>query len=195
MAERKTTGGEFKLDGKSPIRAAILAALIEAPGHGWDVARRAHLRLGSSWGVDAKHVYSYLRRLLADELIRVEREPSDRPPYALDVYYPTEKGKQARRAWLAAPPQAKVVRGDLNIRLGFSTEEDTPELLRAFEERRLDVLEELEENEARATPEVSYAGLVISLQCSAADKRLNAEKDWIDEVCRKLEERREKRAR
>ena len=37
-------GGEVKLDGKSPIRAAVLAALIEASGHGWDVARRAHLR-------------------------------------------------------------------------------------------------------------------------------------------------------
>jgi DNA-binding PadR family transcriptional regulator len=194
MAERKTSG-EVKLDGKSPIRAAILAALIEAPGHGWDVARRASLRMGSSWGVDAKHVYAYLKRLLSDELIRVEREPSDRPPYVLDVYYPTEKGKQARRAWLAARPRTKVVRGDLNIRLGFSTEEDIPELLRAFAERRLDVLEELEENAARETPQVSYVGTVISLQCSAADKRLRAEKDWIDEACRKLEERREKRSR
>ncbi len=193
MAEQKT-GGEVKLDGKSPIRAAALAALIEAPGHGWDVARRASLRMGSSWGVDAKHVYSYLKRLLADELIRVEREPSDRPPYVLDVYYPTEKGKQARRAWLAARPRTKVVRGDLNIRLGFSTEEDIPELLRAFAERRLDVLEELEENTARETLQVSYVGTVISLQCSAADKRLRAEKEWIDEACRKLEERREKRS-
>lgn len=84
MAERKTSG-EVKLDGKSPIRAAILAALVEAPGHGWDVARRAQLRLGASWGVDAKHVYSYLKRLLSDELIRVEREPSDRSPYVRDV--------------------------------------------------------------------------------------------------------------
>jgi DNA-binding PadR family transcriptional regulator len=194
MAERKT-GGDVKLDGKSPIRAAVLAALIEAPGHGWDVARRAHLRLGSSWGVDAKHVYSYLKRLLNDELIRVQREPSDRSPYVLDVYYPTEKGKQARRAWLATRPRAKVVRGDLNVRLAFSTEEDIPELLRAFAERRLDVLEELEENAARQTPQVSYVGTVIGLQCSAADRRLTAEKDWIDEVLRKLEERREKRPR
>ncbi len=193
MAERKTSG-EVKLDGKSPIRAAVLAALIEAPGHGWDVARRAHLRLGSSWGVDAKHVYSYLKRLLSDELIRVEREPSDRSPYVLDVYYPTEKGKQARRAWLATPPRTKVVRGDLNVRLGFSTEEDIPDLLRAFGERRLDLLEELEENAARETPQVSYVGTIISLQCSAADKRLRAEKDWIDEACRKLQELREKRS-
>jgi DNA-binding PadR family transcriptional regulator len=194
MVER-TTGGEVKLDGKSPVRAAVLAALIEAPGHGWDVARRASLRMGSSWGVDAKHVYSYLKRLLADELIRVEREPSDRPPYVLDVYYPTEKGKQARRAWLAARPRTKIVRGDLNVRLAFSTEEDIPDLLRALEERRLDLLEEMEENAARETLRVSYVGTVISLQCSAVEKRLKAEVEWIEEARLELEAQHEKRSR
>ena len=189
------TGKRVTLDGKSPIRAAILAALIEAPGHGWDVARRASLRMGSSWGVDAKHVYPYLKRLLKDELIRVEREPSDRPPYMLDVYYPTEKGKKARQAWLAAPPQTKVVRGDLNVRLGFSTEEDIPDVLRALEERRLDLLEEMEENAERETPRVSFVGIVISLQCAAVEKRLRAETEWIEEAQLELEARREKRLR
>ena len=134
MAARRTNK-EATLDGKSPIRAAILAALIEAPGHGWDVARRASLRMGSSWRVDYKHVYPYLKRLLADELVRIERETSDRKPYVLDVYHATEKGRKARRAWLAAPPTTNVVRSDLNVRLGFSTEEDIPELLRAFARR------------------------------------------------------------
>lgn len=194
MAARRTNK-EATLDGKSPIRAAILAALIEAPGHGWDVARRASLRMGSSWRVDYKHVYPYLKRLLADELVRIERETSDRKPYVLDVYHATEKGRKARRAWLAAPPTTNVVRSDLNVRLGFSTEEDIPELLRAFARRRLDILEEIEENEACETPRVSYVGVIISLQCSAADKRLKAEMEWIDEACRELEARHEARLR
>lgn len=194
MADRRTSK-EVGHDGKSPIRAAILAALIEAPGHGWDVARRASLRMGSSWRVEPKHVYPYLKRLLAAELVRIEREPSDRPPYVLDVYYPTEKGKQARQAWLAARPRTNVVRGDLNVRLGFSTEEDIPELLRAFAQRRLDILEEIEDNAAHETSRVSYVGTIISLQCSAVDKRLKAEMEWIDEACRELEARREARLR
>lgn len=194
MAESRTSR-QTTLDGKSPIRAAILAALIEAPGHGWDVARRASLRMGSSWRVEPKHVYPYLKRLLADELVRVEREPSDRQPYVRDVYHPTEKGKQARRAWLAARPKTNTVRADLNVRLGFSTAEDIPELLRAFARRRLDILEEIEENDACETPRLSYVGTVISLQCSAVDRRLTAEMEWIDEVCRELEALHEARQR
>lgn len=194
MAAR-STHTEATLDGKSPIRAAILAALIEKPGHGWDVAHRASLRMGSSWRVDPKHVYPYLKRLFAQELVRIERETSDRRPYVRDVYHATEKGKKARLAWLAARPTKKVVRNDLNVRLGFSTEEDIPALLRAFAQRRLDILEEIEQNDACETPRVSYVGAIISLQCSAVDKRLKAEMEWIDEACRELEVRREARLR
>ncbi|HTA96954.1 MAG TPA: PadR family transcriptional regulator [Solirubrobacteraceae bacterium] len=192
MAERETSK-KATLDGKSPIRAAVLAALIEAPGHGWDIARRANLRMGSSWRVEPKHIYSYLERLEADGLAGSEQKAFKRPPYIRDVYFPTEKGEQARRDWLAARPKSSVVRTDLHARLAFSTEEDIPDLLRALAERRLDLLEEMEENEAHETLRVTYVGTIISLQCSAVDKRLKAEMEWIDEATRELETRREKR--
>jgi DNA-binding PadR family transcriptional regulator len=194
MAERRTSN-EAALDGKSPIRAAVLAALIEAPAHGWDVARRANLRMGSAWRVDPKHIYPYLERLELDGLVRSEQKAFERQPYVRDVYYPTEKGKQARHTWLAARPRTNVFRSDLHVRLGFSTEEDIPDLLRALAERRLDILEEIERNEACETPRVSYVGTIISLQCSAVDKRLKAEMDWIDEACRELAAQREARLR
>ncbi len=194
MADRRNSK-TATLDGKSPIRAAILAALIEAPGHGWDVARRASLRMGSSWRVEAKHVYPYLKGLEAAGLIRAERESSEHKPYVLDVYHPTEKGEQARRDWLATRPTRSTIRTDLQARLGFSNEEDIPELLRALAERRLDILEEIEENEACETPRVSYVGTIISLQCAAVDKRLKAEMEWINGVRQELEARREARLR
>jgi DNA-binding PadR family transcriptional regulator len=194
MADRRTSK-EVPLDGKSPIRAAVLAALIEAPGHGWDVARRASLRMGSSWRVEPKHVYPYLKRLETAGLVRTEREPSQRPPYVLDVYYPTEKGEQARREWLAARPTSSAFRTDLHVRLAFSNEEDIADLLRALAERRLDILEEIEENAANQTARVSYVGTIISLQCSAVDRRLKAEMEWIEEARAELEARREKRSR
>jgi DNA-binding PadR family transcriptional regulator len=192
MADRETSK-ETKLGGKSPIRVAVLAALIEAPAHGWDVARRANLRMGSAWRVDPKHIYPYLERLEADGLVRSEQKTFKRAPYVRDVYYPTEKGKRAKREWLAARPKTNAVRNELYVRLGFSTEEDIPDLLRALTERRLDVLEEMEENAACDTPRVSYMGTVISLQCSAVDRRLTAEKEWLDEARAELEERYEVR--
>jgi DNA-binding PadR family transcriptional regulator len=194
MADRRTSK-RAALDGKSPIRAAVLAALIEAPGHGWDVALRASRRMGVSWRVEPKHVYPYLKRLVADGLVRSERESSERPPYTLDVYYPTENGEQARREWLAARPRTSTFRTELLVRLAFSTEGDIPDLLRALSERRLDILEEIEENDANERARVSYVGTIISLQCSAVDKRLKAEVEWIEEAGRELETRREKRPR
>ncbi len=194
MADRRTSK-EVALGGKSPVRAAVLAVLIEAPGHGWDVARRASRRMGSSWRLDAKHIYPYLKRLEADGLVRSERESSERPPYLLDVYYPTEKAEQARREWLATPPSSGIIRTDLQVRLAFSSEEDIPDLLRALAERRIDILEEIEENAACETARVSYVGTIIGLQCSSVDKRLKAEVEWIDEASQELEALREKQPR
>jgi DNA-binding PadR family transcriptional regulator len=186
MADRRTSK-EAALDGKSPVRAAVLAVLIEAPGHGWDVARRASRRMGVSWRVEPKHIYPYLKRLEADGLVRSERETSERPPYVLDVYYPTEKAEQARREWLARPPTTGIIRTDLQVRLAFSSEADIPDLLRALAERRVDILEEIEENAASETARVSYVGTIMSLQRSSVDRRLKAEMDWIDEAGRELE--------
>jgi DNA-binding PadR family transcriptional regulator len=193
MAERRTSKGAA-LDGKSPVRAAILAVLIERPGHGWDIARRASRRMGVSWRLEPKRVYAHLKQLEADGLVHSVQEPAARDPYVRNVYYPTEAGEQARRDWFAARPTNGVVRTDLNVRLAFSNEEDIPDLLRALGERRIDILEEIEENAASDTARVSYLGTIMSLQRLSVDKRLKAEVEWIDEASQELEALREKRS-
>ncbi|HEV7938176.1 MAG TPA: PadR family transcriptional regulator [Solirubrobacteraceae bacterium] len=192
MADRRTSK-EATLDGKSPIRAAVLAVLIERPGHGWDVASRASRRMGLSWRVDPKHVYPYLARLEREGLARSDKQQFERPPYVRDVYYPTAKGEDARQEWLAAPLTTGVMRTDLEVRLGFSNEEDIPDLLRALIERREEILEEIEENANGETAPVSYLATIINLQRSSVDKRLKAEMEWIEEARRELEARREAR--
>jgi DNA-binding PadR family transcriptional regulator len=193
MADRKTSK-EATLDGKSPIRAAVLAVLIEQPSHGWDVARRASRRMGSSWRVDPKHIYPYLERLEREGLVRSQKEQFERQPYVRDVYYPTAKGEEARQEWLAAPLTTGVTRTDLEVRLGFSTEEDIPDLLRALAERREGILEEIEENAASHTVRVSYLATIINLQRSSVDKRLKAEMEWIEEARKELEAQRDQRS-
>ena len=192
MGDRRTSK-EATLDGKSPIRAAVLAVLIEQPGHGWDVARRAIRRMGTSWRIDPKSVYPYLEWLEREQLVRVQRETSERPPYVRDVYYPTVEGEQARREWLAAPLVAGVTRTDLEARLLFSTCEDIPDVLRALSERREQILEEIEENAASHAVPVSYLATIINLQRSSVDKRLKAEREWIEEATQELEASRDKR--
>lgn len=192
MADRRTH--KEALDGRSPIRAAVLAVLIEQPSHGWGVARRVSRRMGLSWRLDPKHVYSYLERLEREGLVRSRKEQFDRPPYVRDVYYPTAQGEEARQAWLAAPLNTGVMRTDLEVRLGFSTEEDIPDLLRVLAERREEILEEIEENAASDTVRVSYLAMIINLQRASVDKRLKAEMEWIEEARRELETRRDQRS-
>ncbi len=194
MADRRTSK-EVTLDGKSPIRAAVLATVIEEPGHGWDVARRAKRRMGSLWRVDSKYIYGYLDRLQSEGLVRSQKERFERPPYIRDVYYATTQGEDARQEWLAAPLSTGVMRTDLEVRLSFSAEQDIPDLLRVLAERRETILEEIEENASSATVRVSYLATIINLQRSSVDKRLKAEMEWIEEAQRELEARREKRSR
>lgn len=86
MARTWVLGGQTGLldsTAKWPARAAVLAVLVEQPGHGWDVARRASRRLGSLWSIDLKHVYDHLGRLEAEGLVRLQQEPFRAPAYHL----------------------------------------------------------------------------------------------------------------
>jgi DNA-binding PadR family transcriptional regulator len=194
MAARKTSK-ESLLSGKSPVPAAVLAAVIEKPGHGWDVASRARRRMGSSWRIDSKHIYSYLERLERDGLIRSQNEPAGQKDELLDVYYPTEKGEEARREWRTMPLKQGVVPIDLDVRLLFSTEDDIPDLLKRFAEREERILEEIEDAEDAETLPVSYLGRVINMQRSSVERRLRAELEWLEDARRELELERDRLSR
>jgi DNA-binding PadR family transcriptional regulator len=187
MGSQKNKQDEPQLEGRFPVKAAALAVLLEAPGHGYDVARRINRRMGISWDVNEKHIYSILKQLeKAGLACSVEGSTQD-PPYWRRVYFPTEKAEQARREWLSTPPAMSIVRADIHARFAFSNEADAPDLLSALERYRSDLLEAIEENAVTETPKVSWLGRVISLSRSAVDKRLKAEIEWIGEARRELE--------
>lgn len=186
MAARKIRKKPL-LSGKSPIPAAVLAAVIEKPGHGWDVASRASRRIGSWWPFDRKNIYTYLDRLEEQGLIRSQKEPAGQKGEPLDVYYPTEKGEEARREWLTMPLKQDVAPSDLDVLLLFSNKEDIPDLLERFDERQEQILEEIETAETGETPNVSYLALVINAQRSSVGRRLRAEMEWLEDTRRKLE--------
>jgi DNA-binding PadR family transcriptional regulator len=187
MAEKKEKTAAL-VEGRSPIKAAALAVLLEGPTHGYEVAKRINRRMGASWHVQAKHIYPVLKQLEEAGLVRSEEREIDEPPYSRRVFHPTDIGEQARRDWLVTPPAASVLRADIHARLAFSSDEDIPELLRALNELRVDLIEEIEENAETETPRVSWLGTIMSLYRSAVDKRLNAEVEWVGEACRALEE-------
>jgi DNA-binding PadR family transcriptional regulator len=190
MAEKKTNGdseeGKVLLDGRSPLRTAVLAVLLEKPGHGYDVAHRINMRLGASWRLEAKHIYPVLEGLERAGLLRSERDPTDRRKRR--IFYPTESAEQARRKWLTTPTRVTVVREDIQTRLAFSSEEEAPDLLRALAGYRNDLLAAVEENSVSDVLARSWLSRVMGFTRSGVDHRLMAELEWIGEVERELEE-------
>jgi DNA-binding PadR family transcriptional regulator len=176
------------VEGRSPVKAAALAVLLEGPTYGYDVAKRINRRMGASWHVQAKHIYPVLKQLEEAGLVRSEEREIDDPPYSRRFYHPTDLAVQARRDWLITPPATSILRADIHARLAFSFDEDIPELLRALNELRVDLIEEIEENAETETPRASWLGTIMSLYRSAVDKRLKAEVEWVGEACRALEE-------
>jgi DNA-binding PadR family transcriptional regulator len=178
-----------RLVGKAPIKAAALAVLLEAPGHGYDVARRINRRMGT-WAVDPKHIYDPLKQLEKAGLVWSRKEEIPEPPGYRRVYYPTDDARQARDDWFGSPPAASVLRADIHARLAFSTPEDAPALLRALHEYRADLLEAIEENAVTwAAPKGSWLGFVIEHLRTGVDKQCEAEIEWVNNVRADLEER------
>lgn len=182
-------GTSGRLDGSAPVKAAVLAILMEAPGHGYDVAKRVNKRMGT-WAIDPKHIYEPLKQLAKAGLVRFEKEPIDEPPGFRKVFYPTEAAKQARKDWFGSRPAQSVLRADIHARIAFSTEADTPELIRSLAEYRADLLQEIEQNAMTwAEPPGSWVGFVIEHLRTEVDKQCEAEIEWVNTLSKDLKER------
>jgi DNA-binding PadR family transcriptional regulator len=178
-----------RLDGKAPIKAAALAVLLEAPGHGYDVATRINKRMGT-WAIDPRHIYEPLKQLETAGLVWFRKEPIDEPPGFRKVFYPTEAARQARQDWFGSRPALSVLRADIHARIAFSTEADAPELIRALGEYRADLLEAIERNAITwAGPRGSWLGFVIEHLRTEVDKQCEAEIEWVNAISQDLGER------
>ena len=177
-----------RLEGKAPIKAAVVGVLLEAPGHGYDVAKRVNQRMGV-WAVDPKRIYEPLKQLEDAKLVWSREEPIPRPPGFRKVYYPTDAARGARDDWFGSPPALSVMRADIHARLAFSKEEDAPVLLRAFNEYREDLLAAIEENAVTwAAPRGSWLEFAVSHLRDEIDKQLKGEIEWVSGVRVDLQE-------
>jgi DNA-binding PadR family transcriptional regulator len=187
--QQKDAPSSRRLEGKAPIKAAVLGVLLEAPGHGYDVAKRLNQRMGT-WIVNPKHIYEPLKQLEKAKLVQSSMEPIPEPPGFRKVYYPTDAARLARDDWFGSPPALSVLRVDIHARLAFSTPEDAPALLRALDEYRADLLEAIEENAVTwAASKESWLGFVIGHLRIGVDKQCEAEIEWVNSVRADLEER------
>lgn len=178
-----------RLDGSAPVRAAALAVLLEAPGHGYDVATRINRRMGTL-AINPKHIYGPLKQLEKDELVWSREEPCSGSPGYRRVYYPTEAAQRARLEWFGFHPAPSVTRVDIHARFAFSDEEDAPDLLRWLDEYRADLLEAIAENQLMwEAPKGSWLRFVLDHLRAEVDKQCKAEIEWANDMSAALKKR------
>lgn len=183
-----------ELSGRSPLRAAVIAVLLEGPGHGYEIASRLKVRMGPSWRIYAKHLYTVLRDLEKAGLVRSEErsgEPTSRRRASKrdrTIYFPLPAALEARDEWMEAPVLMTLVRSDIQAHLAFAREEEAPTILRLLDRYEADLSAALEANAAVDVPPVSWLGLVIGQLRASVARRLDAEKAWISDLRQDVEE-------
>lgn len=183
-----------RLDTKTPIKSAVLAVLLEGPGHGYDVWKRVTRHMGS-WDLDSKHIYEPLKQLERAGLVWSRQKPIPEPPGFRRIYFATEAAKQAREVWFGSPPATSALRADIHVRVAFSKEEDGPDLLRALGEYRADLLEVVEQDERMswAAQRGSWAEFSLGSLRNRKDKQHRGEIEWINEFSEEIREKIAKR--
>jgi len=182
------------LGGRSPLRAVVLAVVLEGPGHGYEIAARLAWRVGPSWRIYAKHLYPVLKSLEKDGYVRVEDVPANtrrgdsRSRKDRLVYYPTAAAEQAREEWMQTPASSTLIRPDIHARLIFSRPEEAPRLLEMLKQYERDIVGTLEVI-AELEPAVdSWQGRWLEHTRSSVARQLDAERESIVEARLDIEE-------
>ncbi|WP_392535061.1 PadR family transcriptional regulator [Nostoc sp. C117] len=95
---------------------AILAALVEAPCSGYDLAKRFDGSVGFFWSASHQQIYRELSKLEEQGWISCESiVQAGRPDKKL--YKVTDLGKQHLKEWIAKPSEPTPIKDDLLVKI------------------------------------------------------------------------------
>ncbi|WP_286830500.1 MULTISPECIES: PadR family transcriptional regulator [Kordiimonas] len=112
----------------------ILLGIIAEPKSGYDIKQEFDSSLKHFWFAELSQIYPALKKLVADDLARVEGVPSDKGPDK-KLYSRTNAGTQALIDWLHTGPATSPVRhGFLGQVFFMGTQKDREAALKFFKE-------------------------------------------------------------
>lgn len=171
----------------APLRASLLALVLERPTHGYDLANRLADRLGPSWSIVPKDIYRLLEGLEEDGLLSLSEEREEGRRQVRLVYYPTERTAPALEAWMDALIPKEPMRVGIRAKVAFARESDARPLvlaLRAYEQECLRLLQL-----APLGPSVpTWKGTLLDCTRDAVDAQLRCEVEWARRTRRRIEE-------
>jgi DNA-binding PadR family transcriptional regulator len=102
--------------GKMALSHAILAALINQPHSGYDLAKRFDGSSGFFWHASHQQIYRELSKLEAHSWVQAEYIEQDGRPNK-KIYSITDTGKAELRAWITKPSKVNAIKDELLIKL------------------------------------------------------------------------------
>jgi DNA-binding PadR family transcriptional regulator len=172
---------------RRPLIAAVLAAVIEKPSHGYEIAVRLDRRVGNL-KVDRRRVYEALTQLEVEGFVQSEQTRSEGPGGWRRVYTGTERGEQARAAWIQELQAFPVGRSDISVWMVFSTPEESPQILAALDECEKDCMEMAEGSTEAVVRRASWRSRMLDLSRETVREQIEVEIRWIKRARREIEE-------
>ncbi len=174
---------------RGSLRRVVLAALVERPGHGYDLTHRVNRRMGAMLQVDSRRVYEVLEALEREGLASsVEEQAVAAPHRRRRVYSPTELGRSTRSGWLGERQSPPLQSADIHALVAFSDPAEAPRLLEKLKEYELDCMELQERTIEEDLERASWTSRMIGVTRSAVSEQLQGELRWITRVRREIEE-------
>lgn len=173
----------------TPLRGALLALLLERPGHGGELANRLQVRLGEPWRIDRGDVYRLLEGLESEGLVTYAEEPMRRGRRGTRiVYHPTDDTAAAVGDWMATLLPREPVRRGIEAKLAVAREGDLPSIklaLRQYEQECLALAQMIESSDG---PPRTWSALMLDCMRDGVRKILQAEIDWASRTVQRIEE-------
>ncbi|WP_159942680.1 MULTISPECIES: PadR family transcriptional regulator [unclassified Nocardiopsis] len=106
------------------LRNAVMAALLDGPASGYDLARNFDASVANFWMATPQQLYRELERMEAEGLVAATVVEQRRRPNKR-VFTLTEAGYAALRDFTARPPRPPAVRDELLVQLQAADAGDT----------------------------------------------------------------------
>lgn len=166
------------------IEHSLLGLLQNEPRHGYDLFQELGRPdgLATVWQLKQGHLYALLARLEQEDYVVPTLESQDsRPPRK--VYALTDKGRQAFRAWMAAPvTRGRQLRLEFLAKLYFALHESEAAALRLVSAQKEACRTWDEAKPVEMAGRVTFASLVDSFRSS----QVQASIAWLDACERTL---------
>lgn len=169
---------------------ALLGVLSHHSGSGYDIKKFCDQSIGYFWNENYGHIYPVLKKLEEENLITKTTEETEGHPQK-NIYSITQKGKDDLNNWLTLPIDEVPRRSEILLKIFFSTEIPTKDIIKRLEDVKNDCINgfnELSKVEMRlksdeftkSNSKKDLALWTITVKCGI--KNVQAEIEWCDDA-------------